>query len=635
MMEEYAMLIVYMNKRIVKFLFLFISLSYGQENDHISKSYELLRYRGIDSLEQLLATSIDNSLGYKILFWEIKNLKEGINDSILHKEIMQIKSETLRDSILLNLHLGEYYLEEGKQDKAYHFFTISLRQSKRTKDSLFVCKSLYSLLQLATRNKEIQNLSTDFINEYNNYAYNALEKAYAHYYRNYFKFFKAKTFDPDSLVPEFKLIKEAKSQFCLLEFYQRVGVGYDIYVKNLDSSVTYYNKALNIINKGKGYHYLEERRKGILNNLGCIHYDKEEYSTAISYFKKAFRIPSTQKRLFNDSIILSWHVKSYEKLGKIDSAFFYYKKKDSVSQLLGQLKYAAKIKESYAKYNFIESENDKLVIDKKRIINKTVYTVLALILTAIIFVSVIGYRSLKRRQRLIESQKEVQKQKVETLLKEQELLGIDAMIEGQEIERRRIANDLHDNLGSLLTTLKLYIQNFRIRKNRLDEEYTDLIIKADELLDEAYQEVRKMAHVKNAGVPSKEDLVQAIRNFASKISVANGLVIEVEDFGMNLRLDNSLEISIFRIIQELITNVIKHAEATEVSIQLTHHNDFINIMVEDDGKGFKIEDTEKKEGMGLYSIEKRINHIKGTISIDSSLKHGTTISIDIPIIDTL
>ncbi|WP_272973980.1 sensor histidine kinase, partial [Croceibacter atlanticus] len=108
------------------------------------------------------------------------------------------------------------------------------------------------------------------------------------------------------------------------------------------------------------------------------------------------------------------------------------------------------------------------------------------------------------------------------------------------------------------------------------------------------------------------------------------LQVEVNHYGLEDRLDNNLEISIFRIIQELVTNIIKHANASEASITLTQHDDDLNIIVEDNGKGFNLSAIDK-QGLGLSSIEKRVNFLHGDINIDSTVGKGTTIIIDIPL----
>ena len=200
------------------------------------------------------------------------------------------------------------------------------------------------------------------------------------------------------------------------------------------------------------------------------------------------------------------------------------------------------------------------------------------------------------------------------------------MIEGQEKERQRIANDLHDDLGGLMATVKLHFNALK------DKKSPELFDKTNTLIDEAYNKVRSVAHAKNSGVIAKHGLLKSVKEMANKISISNQLEIEVIEYGLETRLENSLELTLFRIIQELISNAVKHAQASEISIHITNHGDMINLMVEDNGKGFNASQiTKTNKGMGINSIDKRVEHLDGKMTIESEKNKGTTIIIDIPL----
>jgi len=131
---------------------------------------------------------------------------------------------------------------------------------------------------------------------------------------------------------------------------------------------------------------------------------------------------------------------------------------------------------------------------------------------------------------------------------------------------------------------------------------------------------------------AKNGLLPAVEKLSTNASTKNGLTFEVQSFGLEQRLENSLEITIFRIIQELVTNVIKHADATKGIVHLTNHDDNLNIMIEDDGIGFNPKQISKsKIGMGINSIDKRVEHLDGKLTIESEKNKGTTVIIDIPL----
>ena len=163
------------------------------------------------------------------------------------------------------------------------------------------------------------------------------------------------------------------------------------------------------------------------------------------------------------------------------------------------------------------------------------------------------------------------------------------------------------------------------------ENKEQFFTKTRELLDKAYEDVRSFSHAKNSGVMAQDGLLPAIHQLIKTNSIAGALEIELQQFGLNDRLDATMEISIFRIIQELVTNVIKHAKARFVSISLTKHENFLSIVVEDDGQGFKGDQKTLRQGMGLSSIETRVEHWEGTMEIDSRPGKGSSILIDIPL----
>ncbi|MCH9660215.1 MAG: sensor histidine kinase, partial [Bacteroidetes bacterium] len=197
-------------------------------------------------------------------------------------------------------------------------------------------------------------------------------------------------------------------------------------------------------------------------------------------------------------------------------------------------------------------------------------------------------------------------------------------------ERQRLASDLHDSVGATLAAAKLQFDHLSNNKEKINT-MEELFVKTGDLLDQAYTEVRSMAHLKNSGVIAKKGLLPAVEKLAKNASTTDGLQIEVQDFGLTEKLEGSLEISIFRIIQELVTNIIKHAQASEANISITQHEDTIAIIIEDNGRGFNTRLQSINDGMGLSSIEKRIEHLEGSLEVDSTPGRGTNILIDIPL----
>ncbi len=253
---------------------------------------------------------------------------------------------------------------------------------------------------------------------------------------------------------------------------------------------------------------------------------------------------------------------------------------------------------------------------------------LSALLIAIIFLLI---RSNRQARRIIEAdrlQKEAE-DKVDNLLKEQELQAMNAMMEGQEEERKRIAMDLHDKLGSTLSMIKLYFNSVNEQLANLQGQVNEQYSKASQLLDEACDEVRKISHNMLSGVLVQFGLVTATRKIAESITDSKQLEVSVIAVNMDSRLSGTMELILYRIIQELMGNILKHAQAKEAIVQFNRFNGSLNIMVEDDGIGFNPEEV--KRGVGLSSIEQRVKNLGGQFSIDSGKGNGTTISIDISV----
>jgi signal transduction histidine kinase len=229
------------------------------------------------------------------------------------------------------------------------------------------------------------------------------------------------------------------------------------------------------------------------------------------------------------------------------------------------------------------------------------------------------------------SDKLIANERINTLLKEQELQSVSSMLEVQEQERKRIAADLHDRLGSMLSTVKLYFNTVEEQIDALKEQNKEQYHKATTLLDEACDEVRKISHNLVSGELVKFGLVSALHQLKETIEDSGKMKMNVLAFGMEDRLGSNTEISLYRVIQELMNNMLKHAKATEVTIQLNRVEHNLNIVVEDNGIGFDVEAAMAKDGMGLRNIETRVKKLNGVTTFDSGKGRGTTTIIDIPV----
>jgi signal transduction histidine kinase len=155
-----------------------------------------------------------------------------------------------------------------------------------------------------------------------------------------------------------------------------------------------------------------------------------------------------------------------------------------------------------------------------------------------------------------------------------------------------------------------------------------LFSKSYELVDTAAQEVRRIAHNMMPDVLIKLGLLQAVQEFCNSISASRQLQVTMLDYGMEQRLSASTEVMLYRIIQELLNNIIKHARATEAIIQFNKLGDRLTVTVEDNGAGFDLEPSDGGVHAGLSSVKSRVNYLNGQLSIDSEKGIGTTILME-------
>jgi two-component system, NarL family, sensor kinase len=240
----------------------------------------------------------------------------------------------------------------------------------------------------------------------------------------------------------------------------------------------------------------------------------------------------------------------------------------------------------------------------------------------------LGYTNFRKGQQLAKNQQTLQKQKIIELEKDKQLLSIDAMLKGQEEERSRIAKDLHDGLGGLLSGTKLSFMNVK-ETLVLSPENGVLFDKSLSMLDNTIGDLRKVAQNLMPEALVKFGLHEAVRDFCDSIQSSAGIKVLYQELGEKRKLDNTAEVFAYRIIQELVNNAVKHADASQVLVQLTINKDRIRITVEDDGKGFDKQKIRHTKGAGMANINYRVQYFNGAIDTVTSPGNGTSVNIEL------
>ena len=214
-----------------------------------------------------------------------------------------------------------------------------------------------------------------------------------------------------------------------------------------------------------------------------------------------------------------------------------------------------------------------------------------------------------------------------------ERLRSQAVLEAEEAERRRIGSDLHDGVGQLLTAAKLNLHALGEQLHLQTEGQQVMLQNALDVVDESFREVRTISHNLMPNALIKRGLAQAVRDFLSKISPDDRLKIQLEVVGLDRggRLEATVENVLFRVIQELAQNIVKHAQATQLTLQIIRREQELTIMVEDNGVGFDPAGLGEEAGIGLKNIESRMAYLGGRAEFDSSPGRGTTVTLEVPL----
>jgi signal transduction histidine kinase len=275
-----------------------------------------------------------------------------------------------------------------------------------------------------------------------------------------------------------------------------------------------------------------------------------------------------------------------------------------------------------------ESEKQALELEKKTLalhnadleIEQKRSTILMLISICLMLILIgLGFYRFKRLKQ--------QRRHDADLLMQQELRN-KAIIETEEKERVRIARELHDGIGQQLSAAKLNLSAFeQVVPPANKEAFQNL----EKLMDDAVREVRTISHNMIPNALLRSGLVSAVRDFINRLAGSSALKIDLHIVGLDKRLDTHVETGLYRVIQECVSNIIKHAGASQVVIQLILHDNHLNLLIDDNGAGFDTRKINSFEGIGLRNITSRILYLNGTVDFDSTPGRGTTVIIDIPL----
>jgi signal transduction histidine kinase len=363
---------------------------------------------------------------------------------------------------------------------------------------------------------------------------------------------------------------------------------------------------------------------GIANanwQLGRIAMKEKQFSLAEKYMEKcaayflASDDPNDRMNYFDAMRQLMFSE------GRYKEAYSYFEKFKTLNDTILNSERARQFAEREAKYQS-EKKDSQIKLQQSAIRQKNTLNYL-LIASAVVLmlVTTLGYLNYKQKQKL-------QQQRITELETEKQLSATEAVLKGEEQERTRLAKDLHDGLGGMLSGIK-YSLNTMKGNLVMTPENAQAFERSIDMLDSSIKEMRRVAHNMMPEALVEFGLDTALKDFCNDINQSGALKITYQSIGMNdLQLNDTTAITIYRIVQELVNNTLKHAAARMAIVQVSKTGNMIAVTVEDDGKGFNTGILQRARGIGWSNIENRVEFLKGKLDIKSQEGKGTSVHIE-------
>lgn len=432
-----------------------------------------------------------------------------------------------------------------------------------------------------------------------------------------------------------------------------------------DSSLYYYNLAYNNFITSQYSDYIAN----ILTNKGIIYTEKGDFKTADDYYRQA---EEALRKMGDDADYFhlylnkaEWYIqqsrfqegldclkkaqpadaaelndldkkylyeslaKTYAALSQFDSAYQYqtkvYAVRDSIYNENKRKQFirlqAERYKTEFTQQTAIAQEQASRA--EKLLLTASLFAVIALML-------IIAYLQRRQSFRIISRQREaLHRQAVDELLQASELKFLNAGIEGGENARETISREIHDRLGSAMVTLSWQYDAI-LEDFPAGSPHYSRMEKLNTALKNLYHDIRHIAHQLGSGVLERVGLLPVLEELCNDIAASNKMEVDFSCYGLDERLSFFQEINLLRIIQELVSNTLKYAGATQLSVQINRIGSELNIMVEDNGNGFDPASI-RNRGAGMSNVENRVRSLNGTLQVESQADTGTCVILHIPL----
>ncbi|MBX3238777.1 MAG: sensor histidine kinase [Chitinophagaceae bacterium] len=409
--------------------------------------------------------------------------------------------------------------------------------------------------------------------------------------------------------------------FAAGKFHALTGQYYAQQTRGHDSAIYHYQAALDTFSR----YNIPFDKALVLQYLGNVLLKAKDYHRAIQYLQEATALA----RELDLNQVLYYTLQdlagAYEKSGNFPEAYRHLNEFIVVNDTLEQRNNRKTVMELEARYQ-TQKKEARLAVQQKDIQEKkfTIWFLLAGLVTLSI-ISYLLYRNDQHKHK-------IQLHRINELENQKMLMATEAVIKGEEQERTRLAKDLHDGLGGMLSGIKY---SFQAMKGNLimTPENQQAFERSMDMLDSSIKEMRRVAHNMMPEALVKFGLDVALKDFCNDINESRVLKVNYLSNRFNdAAIDQTTAITVYRVVQELVNNTIKHAGATSAIVQVDYTPEKLTLTVEDNGKGFDTSSVlQQPGGIGWNNIQSRVDFLKGRLDVKSDKNTGTSVLIEFKI----
>lgn len=388
--------------------------------------------------------------------------------------------------------------------------------------------------------------------------------------------------------------------------------------KDYAKAISYSENALKYFTESGNEFY----RINTLTFLSTYYKDSKNNSKAIDYLKKAEQLAEKKNMKSHLLLVYAGMATLNRDMEHYKEAYSYLEKQKVLSDSLSSANLKSKLQELDVKFQNAEKTRQILVLEKEQDRQKLVIFSLSGIVLVLVLLAYLMYRNYAAKKRINE-------QKIQQLETQQQLTATEAVLKGEEQERSRLAKDLHDGLGGMLSGIKYSFANMK-GNLIMTPDNVHAFDRGMDMLDSSIQEMRRVAHNLMPEALVKFGLDIALKDFCNDINHTGALQVSYQSFGLDEpAIPQTTAIAVYRIVQELINNTIKHSGATHAIVQLSKTGGTITLTVEDDGKGFDPDVLNTSKGIGWENIRHRVNFLKGKLDVNTEPGKGTSVLIEL------